>query len=192
MVGKYLGGGGVGDPLDDNPVGRLLIFRVVDLLGWVDRWLEVGEQATSLRLAVVDGDGVCVVWTKHRRQYIDQKDVYERPVLDHQSVQLGGLLNGGREARSEVLLLVFTSDGVLVTEDEVNLRGGVSIWSDTCKSSLEAHLGSRASEIRAEHDDPGGIIGELPGARLEAILKELEVATTTVPTLLVFDFVLNN
>ena len=62
MTGKYLGGGGVGDPLGVNPVSRLLIFRIVDLLGWVDGWLEVFEQATSFGLAVVNADGVCVVW----------------------------------------------------------------------------------------------------------------------------------
>jgi hypothetical protein len=43
VIRKYLGSGRVGDPLDVNPVGRLLVFRVVDLLGWVDGWLEVGE-----------------------------------------------------------------------------------------------------------------------------------------------------
>ena len=43
MTGKYLGGSRVGDPLDINPVGRLFVFGIIDFLGWVDRWLEVGE-----------------------------------------------------------------------------------------------------------------------------------------------------
>ena len=66
MISKYLGGGRVGDPLEVDPVGRLLVFRIVDLLGWVDRWLEVGEQTTSFGLAIVDGDGVGVVGAEHR------------------------------------------------------------------------------------------------------------------------------
>lgn len=49
----------------------------------------------------------------------------ERRVLDYQGVQLRGLVNRGHRSSSEVLLLVFTSDRVLVTEDEVNLRGEV-------------------------------------------------------------------
>lgn len=48
--------------------------------------------------------------------------------LNHKSVQLGGLLDNGHRASSEVLLLVFAGDGVLVTEDEVNLGGVVRIW----------------------------------------------------------------
>jgi len=66
VTSKYLGGGRVGDPFEVDPVGRLLVFRIVDLLRWVDRWLEVGEQATSLGLSVVDGDGVGVVRTGYR------------------------------------------------------------------------------------------------------------------------------
>jgi len=68
VTGKYLGGGRVGDPLEVDPVGRLLVFRIVDLLRWVDRWLEVDEQATSFGLAIVNGDGVGIV----RAEYMDQ------------------------------------------------------------------------------------------------------------------------
>jgi len=71
MTDMYLGGSGVGDPLDINPVGRLLVFRIVDLLGWADRWLEVGEQAAGMRLAVIDADGVGAVGAGYRRQYVD-------------------------------------------------------------------------------------------------------------------------
>jgi len=59
-----------------------------------------------------------------------------RRVLDHKSVQLRGLFDRGRGASSEVLLLVFTSNGVLMTEDEVNLCGVVSMCDDTCKARL--------------------------------------------------------
>jgi hypothetical protein len=45
--------------------------------------------------------------------------------LNHESVQLGGLIDCGNGASGKVLLLVFTGDGVLVTEDEVNLNGGI-------------------------------------------------------------------
>ena len=49
----------------------------------------------------------------------------ERHILDYKSVQLRGLLDGGHRASSEMLLLVFTSDRVLMTEDEVDLHGVV-------------------------------------------------------------------
>jgi len=51
----------------------------------------------------------------------------ERRVLDYKSVQLRGLFDRGNGTSGEVLLLVFTGDRVLVTEDEVNLRGVVSM-----------------------------------------------------------------
>jgi hypothetical protein len=73
MIRKYLGSGRVGNPLDVNPVGRLLVFRVVDLLGWVDGWLEVGEQATGFRLAIVNADGVGVIGAKRKCQGVDQR-----------------------------------------------------------------------------------------------------------------------
>ena len=69
MTGMYLGGSRVGDPLDVNPVGRLLVFWIVDLLGWVDRWVEVGEQAAGMGLVVINADGIGVVGARHRRQY---------------------------------------------------------------------------------------------------------------------------
>ena len=64
----------------------------------------------------------------------------EKHVLDYKSVQLRGLVNRGYGASGEVLLLVFTGDGVLVTEDEVNLRGAVSIRGDTCKAHSKLTL----------------------------------------------------
>jgi len=59
-------------------------------------------------------------------------------------------------------------------------------------SSIRADLGPRAGKVRAKHDDPRSLIGELLGARLEAILKKLEVAATTVSALLILDFILKN
>ena len=64
-VGAYLSGIRIGDPLGINPVLRLLVLGVVDLLGWVDGWIKVGEEATGRRFAIVDGDGVGIIWTKY-------------------------------------------------------------------------------------------------------------------------------
>ena len=60
------------------------------------------------------------------------RQINERHVLDHERVQLRGLVDGRHGAPSEVLLFVFTSDGVLVTEDEVDLCGVVSMCGATC------------------------------------------------------------
>jgi hypothetical protein len=60
------------------------------------------------------------------------------------------------------------------------------------QSSLATHLGSGASKIRTKHDDPRSLIREFPGARLETVFKKLDVTTTTVATLLILDFVLND
>ena len=60
----------------------------------------------------------------------------EKRVLDHKSVQLRSLLNRGDGASGEVLLLVFTGDGVLVTEDEVKLHVVVSICGYMCEGCL--------------------------------------------------------
>ena len=68
MTSIYLGGGGVRDPLEVDPVGRLLVLQIVDLLRWVDRRLEVCEQATGFGLAIVNGDGVGVVGAKYGGQ----------------------------------------------------------------------------------------------------------------------------
>ena len=54
------------------------------------------------------------------------------------------------------------------------------------------YLGARASQIRTEHDDPRCRVRELFATRLEAVFQELDVATTAVAALLVFDLVLDN
>lgn len=59
-------------------------------------------------------------------------------------------------------------------------------------SSHKAHLRSRASQIRTEHDRPWCFVGELLSSSLESILEELHVATTTVAALLVLDLVLHD
>jgi len=54
------------------------------------------------------------------------------------------------------------------------------------------YLCTRTGQIRAEHDNPGSSIRELLATCLESVLKEFEVASTTVTPLLILDFVLNN
>ena len=56
----------------------------------------------------------------------------------------------------------------------------------------EINLCARASEVRTEHDDPGSLVRELLSTSLEAVLEQFEVSTTTVATLLIFDFILND
>jgi hypothetical protein len=54
------------------------------------------------------------------------------------------------------------------------------------------YLGTRTGQIRAEHDSPRGSIREFLATCLEPVLKEFEVASTTITPLLILDFVLNN
>ena len=64
------------------------------------------------------------------------RQINEIRVLDHERVQLRGLVDGRNGGSSEMLFFVFTSDGVLVAEDEVNLREMVSMCGDTCNGRL--------------------------------------------------------
>lgn len=52
------------------------------------------------------------------------------------------------------------------------------------------HFGTWAGEIRAKHDHPWCLVAELLATRLEAVFEQLEVATTTIATLLVFNLIL--
>jgi hypothetical protein len=56
----------------------------------------------------------------------------------------------------------------------------------------ETNLCARASEVGAEHDDPGSVVGELLSTSLEAILEQFEVSTTAIATLLIFDLILDD
>ena len=69
----HLSGIGVGDPFGVNPVIGLAVFRIIDLLGWVDRWVEVREETTGRRLAVVDGEGISIVGAGDRGQDVRQE-----------------------------------------------------------------------------------------------------------------------
>jgi len=56
----------------------------------------------------------------------------------------------------------------------------------------EAYLGSGASQVRTEHDNPGRSVREFLPAGLETIFEKFDITTTTVSALLVFDLVLNH
>ena len=59
-------------------------------------------------------------------------------------------------------------------------------------SDDRTNLGSGTCEIGTEHDDPRSGIRKLFAAALEAIFKEFNVASTTVATFLIFDFILHD
>ena len=96
---------GVGDTGLINPVIGLGVLRIVDLLGRVNRGVEVLKEAALLDLLAVLLNDVGVVG------------------VNNQSVELGGLddLSAGRSGK--VLLLILARLGVLVVEDEVDLVG---------------------------------------------------------------------
>ena len=54
------------------------------------------------------------------------------------------------------------------------------------------YLRARACQVGTEHDRPWSLVRELLSGSLEAIFKQLEVATTAIATLLVLDLILNN
>lgn len=90
-----------------------------------------------------------------------------------------------------MFLLVFTTDRVLVTEDEVKLRQPI-ISMDTSKIMYSLYLRAGACKIRTEHDHPWRLVIEVISAGLETILEQFHISTTTVSTLLVLDFILND
>jgi hypothetical protein len=91
-----------------------------------------------------------------------------------------------------MLLLVLASDGVLVAEDEMQLRvDEINNFKLRSRKAGNTHFGTWAGEIRAKHDHPRCVVAELLAARLEAVFEQLEVATTAITTLLVFDLILD-
>jgi len=63
-----------------------------------------------------------------------------------------------------VLLLVFTSLGVLVVDDQVDLVGGTTL-------------------VGAKHDNVGGDVGELILVESLVVTEELQVSTATLKTI---------
>ena len=56
----------VGNSLSVNPIFWLLVLRVIDFLGRVDRWIEVLEQAASVLALTVEADVVGVVGAENK------------------------------------------------------------------------------------------------------------------------------
>lgn len=54
------------------------------------------------------------------------------------------------------------------------------------------YLRARASEIRTEHYNPWCLVVKVFSAALEAVFQKLNISTTAITSLLVFDFVLND
>jgi hypothetical protein len=88
-----------------------------------------------------------------------------------------------------VLLLEFTSDWVLMVEDEVQLHHRKHCQNEMTSEQRMFYLSARASVVRSEHHNPRGGIREFLPTGLEAILKKFDVTTITVPTLLVLDLI---
>lgn len=158
MTATYLCRRHVFDQRLVNPVGRLGVCRVINLLGRHDGRVKVLQQATTLDGFIVDLDLVRVVR------------------VDDQRVQRGMLANFGYGRVDQVLLLVFTRLGVLVSEDEVYLVG-------------------RAALVRAKHDRERSLVGEIFAVTqtLARVLgEELEVGAAAFEALLRLDFVLDD
>ena len=92
-----------------NPRGGLLVLGVINLLGGVDRRVEVFEEVAFLDSLAVNQDLEGLIGP------------------DDQGVERSNLGGASGRGRLQVLLLVFAGLGVLVTEDKVDLALGVSI-----------------------------------------------------------------
>lgn len=117
----------------------------------------------------------------------------KRHILDNEGVQVCVLRNGRRRRRLEVLLLPLFGNRVLVPEDKVDLDA-----NDACKRHVsrkktrQAHLGARAGQVLAEHDNPRSLVRELLALVGIALLEELDVSTSAVAALLELGLVLHN
>jgi hypothetical protein len=129
-----------------NPGLWLLVLSIVNFLFRVDGRSEVLVEAAIALLLTINADGVGLVGE------------------DSELVESGGLGNAGHWWVVEVLLLIFTSLGVLVSENEMNLVGSTAL-------------------VGTEHDNVGRSIGELIPMELLILLEELEVGTTALEAL---------
>lgn len=94
-----------------------------------------------------------------------------------------------------MFLFVLAGLRAFMTEDEMELGKGKRHSKKSVvvsRQERETDLCARASEVRAEHDDPGSVVRELLSTSLEAILEKFEVSATAVATFLVFDLILND
>jgi hypothetical protein len=103
-----------------NPVRRFRILRVVNFLRWVDWRLEILEKGTFRLAITVKENLVRVVGTV---VYLRNHSQIETPdILNDECVKIGQLLNSRLGGGRQMLFLKFTGLGVLVTEDEMDLR----------------------------------------------------------------------
>jgi hypothetical protein len=92
-----------------------------------------------------------------------------------------------------VFLFVLARLRAFMAEDKMKLdeHDKIQIRS-ILRRDRGTNLCAWTSEVRTKHDNPGSVVREFLSTSLEAILKEFEVATATVATLLVLDFILND
>lgn len=81
-----------------------------------------------------------------------------------------------------MLLLVFASLGVLVTEDEVNLLQSARLYVNC---TFRTYLVCGTTLIWAKHNDVWGCVRELLRLELLVVLKKLEVSSTTLKAIYV-------
>jgi hypothetical protein len=86
-----------------NPVFWLLIFRIINFLGWVDRRGKVLKKTASALFFTINVYGISVVG------------------VDNKCIESGELGGANHWWVVKMLLLVLASLGILVTEDEMNL-----------------------------------------------------------------------
>ena len=146
-----LGSLGVGDAGLVDPVLRLGVVGVVNLLRRVDGRGEVLEEGAALDLNVVLLDSVGVVG------------------VNDEGVELSALDNLGGGGRLEVLLLVLAALGVLVVEDEVNLVGVAALVG-----AEHDHVGSGVGELLLVESLVVAEQLEVGATALEAICKRCQ------------------
>ena len=89
-----------------DPIFRLLVLGIINLLGGIDGGLKAFQKTSSGSFLVVDTDSVGVVRTNDQR------------------VQVGLIIVDDARRSTQVLLLIFTRLGVMMAKDEVDLRRG--------------------------------------------------------------------
>src|SRR5580765_390967 len=91
-----------------NPLCRFLVFRILDLLGRINWWLEIFKNATLLFALAVNENFVSVIGTEVtlRSTNRQKEGLY---ILKNECVQVGQLFNGRTRRNLEVLFFKSTS-----------------------------------------------------------------------------------
>lgn len=170
----WLLGVGIGNLVFVDPVSGLLVLGIVDFGGRVDGRIEFLKKRATRDLLVINEDLEGLVG------------------VDDEGIEHSALVNCWHGCWLEMLLLVLAGDGVLMAEDEVQLQmDQINNFSLRSRRAGNTHFGTWAGEIRTKHDHPRCVVTEFLAARLEAVFEQLEVATTAITTLLVFDLILD-